>query len=130
MIEPKVNSLQFLHDKAAKMQAYLVDTYDSQNPNDLIQRLEYLQILVAESGQLLAESKWYQDKIVNGAIVESLKQAYDKSLSPSTINKYVNTTARDYNYLVNVFDRINSTATHQIDALRSIISYRKAEMQL
>src|SRR6185436_6963400 len=97
MIEPKVNTLQHLHDKAARMQAYLVETYDSQDPNGLIQRLEYLQILIAESGQLLSEAKWYQERIVNDTIMESIKKAYEEKLSPSTINKYVNSAAKDYN---------------------------------
>ena len=34
---------------------------------------------------------------------------------------------KEYNYLVNWLDRINATATHQLDALRTIISYRKTE---
>jgi hypothetical protein len=130
MIEPKVFSQQELAEKADRMQLFLECEYDSRNAEELIKRTEFLQILIAQSGRCLADAKWYQDKIVNGAIMESLKKAYEEKLSPSTINKFVMTAAKDYNYLVNVFDRINATATHQNESIRTIISYRKAEMQL
>lgn len=129
MIEPNVLSQQMLHDKARDMQLFLEEKYATE-ANDIMKRMGVMQILIAESGRCLADAKWYQDKIINGAIMESLKKAYEEKLSPSTINKFVTTAARDYNYLVNVFDRINATATHQNDSLRSLLSYKKAEMQM
>lgn len=130
MIEPKVLSIQDLHVKAENMQNFLEEKYDSRDAEKLIKRMEVLQILIAESGRCLADAKWYQDKMINSSIMESIKRAYEEKLSPSTINKFVATSAKEYNYLVNVFDRINASATHQNDSLRSILSYRKSEMQL
>lgn len=115
--------------KAIKMQEF-IETEIPTEPNDLIDRLNLLSVLIAQSSQMLADAKFYQDKLINGAIMESLKQEYNGKLSPSTINQYVKTEAKDANYLVNWIDRINATATHQIDAVRSIISYRKSEMNL
>ena len=86
--------------------------------------------MVAISGQLLAEAKRYQDEVVNGAIMTAIQNAYEQKLSPSTINKYVTTAAVEQNYLVNWINRINATAVHQIEALRSILSYRKSEMSI
>jgi hypothetical protein len=59
-----------------------------------------------------------------------MEQGLDKKLSPSLITKFVNTNAKEVNYLVNWADRVNASATHQLDAIRTIVSYRKAEMNL
>ena len=130
MIQPTVLTLPELHDKARDMQIFLEEKYDSKEGSVLIERMEVMQRLMAESGKCLADAKWYKEKIENDAIMESLKKSYEEKLSTSTINKYVTTVARDYNYLVNVFDRINASATHQSDALRTLLSYLKAQMTM
>ena len=118
-----------LKEKAEKMQTWL-ELKPGSEPNDLIDRAENLSVLIAQSGQCLADAKYLQDVVVNGAIMEALQKAYEERLSPSTINKFVTTAAKEFNYLVNWLDRINSTAVHQLDGVRTIISFRKAEMNL
>lgn len=122
-------SIEELENKAKTMQAFL-ETKSGSEPNELIERAEDLAVLIAVSGQCLADAKYLQDMVVNGAIMEALQKAYEERLSPSTINKFVTTSAKSQNYLVNLFDRINATATHQLDGIRSVLSYRKAEMTL
>ncbi len=118
-----------LTEKAEKMQLYLEQKPGSE-PNDLIERAENLSVLIAQSGQCLADARYLQDTVVNGAIMEALQKAYEERLSPSTINKFVTTAAKDTNYLVNLFDRLNSAAVHSLDGVRTILSYRKAELTL
>lgn len=115
--------------KADKFQKYLEEKTGSE-PNDLITRAENLSILIAQSGQCLADAKYLQDTVINGAIMEALKNAYEERLSPSVINKFVSTAGKEFSYCVNWLDRINATATHQLDSVRTLISYRKAEMQI
>lgn len=122
-------SIEDLQAKAISMQNYLESKCGTE-PNDIIERLENLNVLMSQSGKMLADAKYYRDAIVNGAIYEAIQKAYNEKLSTTTINKYVDTAAKEQNYLVNMFDRINATATHQIDSLRSILSYRKSEMTL
>lgn len=111
------------------MQSYL-EQQPGNEPNDLIDRMEKLNILVAQSGKMLADAEWYRDEMINSAIMKSIKEAMEEKLSATVLNQYIKTAARDYNYLARLIDRINATATHQIDATRSILSYRKAEMQI
>lgn len=59
--------------------------------------------------------------------MKALKEGYADQLTPSALNKFVNSLAKNENYLVNVFDRINASSTHQLDACRSVLSYRKVE---
>lgn len=111
------------------MQEYLEKPYKA-DPDELIERINYLGIMISQSGQCLADAKYYQDTIVNGVIMEAIQKAYEEKLSASTINKFVTTAAKDQNLLVNTFDRINASAVHQLDAIRTIISYKKSEMLL
>lgn len=119
-------TIEQLTAKAEKMQTFL-EVEPSEDIEKLLKRVDQLGILISQSGKMLADAKYYKDAIVNGAIMESLKQAYEEKLSASTINKFVETAAKEQAYLVNWIDRINSTATHQLDGIRTVISYRKAE---
>ena len=115
--------------KADKMQSFL-----EQKPSDqeegIIDRLELLQILMAQSGDCLANAKYLLDMRKNDSITQSLKEALAGDWSTTIIHKKIDALCREENFLVNRFDRINSSAVHQIDALRSILSYRKAQMTL
>jgi hypothetical protein len=115
-----------LTDKLEKMQAFL-ETKSGNEPHELIDRIELLSVLISQSGDCLADAKYLQDQIVHSEIMNALKSGYTEQLTASALNKFVNSLSKDENYLVNAFDRTNSAAVHQLDGLRSILSYRKAE---
>jgi len=122
-------SKEDLQKIAESMQAYL-ETEVGPDPQHLIDRAELLTILIAKSGQCLADAKYMQDQIINAGLLQAIGEGLETKLSPSLINKFVSTNAKDVNLLVNWFDRINSAATHQLDGIRTIISYKKAELNL
>ena len=122
-------SIDELKDKCKRMQEFLEKKSGSE-PNDLIERAENLMVLMAQSGQCLSDAKYLQDIAIGNAIQKSINLEYDKKLTPSTINKFVSAEAKEFNYLVNTFDRINAASTHQLDGLRSVLSYRKSEMNI
>lgn len=101
-----------------------------QQDEDLIERLENLQVLLAQSGKYLADAKLLRDEQVQQAIKGVVSDPDMVGLSNTLMNEYVKSSAKDLNYLVNSLDRINSSAVHQIDAIRSILSYRKSQMNL
>lgn len=122
-------SKEELNKLAEKMQVYL-ETDLGPDPEHLIDRAELLTILIAKSGQALAEAKFIQDMIINEGLLSAINQGLETKLSPSLVNKFVSSNAKDVNFLVNWLDRINSAATHQLDGIRTIISYKKAELNL
>jgi len=122
-------TIEQLKEKAEALSAWITKKHDT-DPEKLLERMDDLGRLMAVAGQCLADAKYYQDSVINGAIMEALSKAYEERLSPSTINKFVTTAAKDLNYLVNSFDRINASATHLLDAVRTAISYEKSKMNL
>lgn len=122
-------SIDELKEKAKKMQEFLEKKSGSE-PNDLIERAETLIVLIAQSGNCLADAKYVQDKAIGDAIQKAINLGYTAQLTPSAVNQFVKSEAKELNYLVNTFDRINATATHALDGVRSMLSYRKSEMNL
>lgn len=122
-------SIDELKEKAKKMQEFLEKKSGSE-PNDLIERAETLIVLIAQSGNCLADAKYVQDKAIGDAIQKAINLGYTAQLTPSAVNQFVKSEAKELNYLVNTFDRINATATHALDGVRSLLSYRKSEMNL
>ena len=59
-----------LETSLSKMQTYL-ETPAGLEPQDLLDRIEYLNILIAKSGQLLAQAKFIQDDIVNKGLLQT-----------------------------------------------------------
>jgi len=115
--------------KADKMQSFLEQKASDQEEG-LIDRLELLQVLLAQSGNYLAYSKYLLDMKKSDSITQSLKEALAGDWSTTIIHKKIDALCREENFLVNRFDRINSSASKQITALITILSYRKAQMNL
>jgi hypothetical protein len=124
-----MKTVEQLKELAEQMFDFLNEKYQTE-PEVMIGRLNRLSTLIPLAGQCLADARYFQDTVVNGAIMEAIQKAYEEKLSPSTINKFVTTAARDQNHLVNTFDRIGASAVHQQDSIRTILSYKKAELQL
>lgn len=112
--------------KAREMNLILLKESASE-PNDLIDRIEKLSALISESGECLADAKYILDSLVHSEIMKAIKEGYNETLSATTLNQFIKALAKEENYLVNSFDRINSAAVHQLDGCRSILSYRKTE---
>ena|SRR5688572_21519015 len=115
-----------LLEKARRMQSYLEEKPGTE-PNEIIEKIENLSILISQSGDLLSEAKYIQDSVISSEIMKALKEGYHDKLTATGLNKLINSLAKEENYLVNLFDRINAAATHQLDGCRSILSYRKTE---
>ena len=119
-----------LRDKVTKFNEFLQKTQCNDEASSMLERLEHLDILISQSGQYLADAKYFQDEIINGEVIDALKKSLEERLSATTINLYVKTCAKDINFLVNSLDRINRSATHQQAALITRISFVKSQMAM
>lgn len=123
-------SKEELKEKAEKFNAFLQKVQCNDEPAAMMGRLEHLDILISKSGECLADAKYFQDEMINGVVIDSLKKSLEKSLSATTINLYVKSCAKDINFLVNSLDRINRAAVHQQAALITRISFVKSQMSM
>lgn len=116
--------------EAQYIQDYL-DITCSENPEEMAERIRVLSVYMARSGMMLADAKKLYNKKVASEIGETIiKIAKEQYLSATAQNKLVKAIAQDEQYLVDWLDRINRTCTHQIDALRSLLSYEKEQLRL
>jgi hypothetical protein len=94
-------------------------------PNDMLNRMQNLETMMAQAGQYYSECKMHYDNIVKETILASMDKEEYKDISASTLNMFIKAASGEWNFLVNSFDRINAAAVHQHDGLRTRISYVK-----
>ena len=122
--------MQNLLEEAEKMQNYL-EIECSDNIAEIIERIKTLSAYLARSGNMLAEAKRIYKRKVTSEIANTIIDiAKENFLSAKAQNALVDAIAEDEAFLVDKLDRINSSCVHQIDALRSILSYEKASLKL
>ncbi len=86
---------------------------------------------IARSGKLLADAKFHLNTKKKDEIFQVLsKIAKQAGATNTAINEIIKSLCREEQYLVDWADRVNATATHQLDWVRSVISKAKEEMRL
>jgi hypothetical protein len=122
---------EFLNDKCDKMFEYLKAQVPSMDKEELvIERLMHLGRMLSESGEYKAVAQYKVDSVIHGEIGRAIAGIATEKISASTLNAYIKAAAKDWNYFVNAFDRINSAAGKQIMALQTVISYEKQKMSI
>lgn len=127
-------TLEELTDKAEKMIDFLqkpLPKNDSPDYHDsLIKRLDTLNIAMTQSGEYRTAAEYKIDCVIDLEIGEKIAEIMDGKLATSTVNMWIKSKAREWTRLKNAFDRVNSASVHQIDAIRSILSWEKAKINL
>lgn len=78
---------------------------------------------------LSAETKAQAKKLLELARLRAFNEMQGKDLPPSTFNKVIDMHCSEELGIYEYADRLNAGITHEIDILRSILSYRKEEMR-
>lgn len=116
------------NDHYSRMIKYLSEPLDINNYDYLLDRLNKLGILLAKSSEYLVECNYKIDEVIDIECAVNI-ELLDK-YSASTFNMMIKAKAKDWTRLKVGFERCNSTAVHQIDGIRSILSFEKAKMNL
>lgn len=113
------------HEEATEMQAYL-ETLPEDNPDALSERIKILAVYQARSGYMLAEAKKTLSEKKKAEIVNTIIAiAKENYLSAKAQNALVDSIATDEQFMVDWLDRINAACKHQLDAVRSLLSFEK-----
>lgn len=119
----------------AQIQQVISRKVDINNPTDCMHKLEQISTLLASGSTCIAHSK----NILLKARKEALDRIYlakegdkelKKVLSPSIVNKFLETRTIDEETLFTECERNYSAIVHSGDFLRSILSCIKEEMRI
>jgi len=122
--------LEALETESKEIDAYLNITC-SDDMNEVVERGNNLAVYISRTGKMLADAKFHKDRKLKSSVFQILHETGKLAgLSVTTLNKLIDANCETENYMVNWIDRMNRTATHQMEWCRTLISKAKEEMRL
>lgn len=119
-----------LQEEAQKIQEYL-DIECSENPEEVLERIRAIMPYISRTAFMLAEAKKALRRKKASEISNTIINiAKEQCLSAKVQNTLIDSIAEEEAYLVDWLDRLNAAATHQVDALRSILSYERENLRI
>lgn len=119
-----------LQEEAQQIQDYL-DITCSENPEEVLERIRAIMPYISRTAFMLAEAKKALRRKKASEISNTIINiAKEQCLSAKVQNTLIDSIAEDEAYLVDWLDRLNAAATHQVDALRSILSYEREQLRI
>lgn len=119
-----------LQEEAKQISYYLQITCQN-NPQEIQQRIADTMVYVARTGEMLATAKRMLRRRKSEEIQNTiLTIARENCLSAKVQNALLDSIAEEEAFLVDTLDRLNAAATHQLDALRTLLSYEREGMRL
>lgn len=116
-------------DEIKEIQAYL-EVECSNNPIEVMERMSTISVYMARTGEMLADAKKALREKKSSEINNTIINIAKKQCLSATVQKaLVESIAENEAYLVDRLDRLNAACTHQLDALRSQLSYLKEELR-
>jgi hypothetical protein len=103
----------------------------SEDAEEAVARGNELAAYIARSGKLLADAKYHLNEKMKDEIMYTIRDTAKQAGATSTaINAIVKSLCKREQYLVDWSERVNRSATHQLDWCRTLISKAKEEMKL
>lgn len=119
-----------LQEEAQQIQDYL-DITCSENPEEVLERIRAIMPFISRTAFMLAEAKKALRRKKASEISNTIINiAKEQCLSAKVQNTLIDSIAEDEAYLVDWLDRLNAAATHQVDALRSILSFERENLRI
>ncbi len=117
-------------EEAQQIQGYL-DTTCSENPEEVLEKIRVIMPYISRTAFMLAEAKKdlraKKSDEIQAQICEIVNLQF---LSAKVQNALLDSIAKEEAYLVDWLERLNAAATHQVDALRSILSYEREQLRI
>lgn len=119
-----------LKEETRQISDYLQTTCQG-NPQEIQQRIADTMVYVARTGEMLATAKQQLRRRKSEEIQNTIIAiAKENCLSAKVQNALLDSIAEEEAFLVDTLDRLNAAATHQLDALRTLLSYEREGMRL
>jgi energy-converting hydrogenase Eha subunit C len=118
-----------MKEEAKKIQDYL-DITVSGDPAEIVDRIATLMGYMSRTGEMYAHAKKLLRARKTSEISKTiLAIAKEQFLSATVQNALLDSICEEEAFMVDWFERINRSCTHQLDALRSLLSYEKEQMR-
>lgn len=116
-------------DELRNIDSYLNITC-SEQIEEIAERGNDLAVFIARSGKLLADAKYHLNEKMKDEVFETIREAGKQAKATSTaVNQIIKSLCKEQQYLVDWCERVNRSATHQLDWCRTLISKAKEEMK-
>lgn len=103
----------------------------SEQVQECVFRGNDLAVYIARTGKLLADAKYHLNAKKKTEVFDTLRDTASRAGATSkAVNAIIDSLCKDEQYLVDWSERMNRTATHQLEWCRTLISKAKAEMAL
>jgi len=119
-----------MKEEAQKIQDYL-DITVSSDPAEIVYRIATLMTYMSRSGEMFAHAKkLLRAKKTNEISKTIIAIAKVQCLSATVQNALLDSICEEEAFMVDWLERLNKSCTHQLDALRSLLSYEKEQMRM
>jgi protein-disulfide isomerase-like protein with CxxC motif len=95
----------------------------------VIERGNELAVIIARTGYMLAQAKNNMNEKMQSEVMNALRRIAKETpfATSRTVNSLVDTLCREERFLVDWIERLNRTATHQLDWCRTLVSKAKQD---
>lgn len=108
-----------------EIESFLQEGYNPDSGQECTERAAQLAVYMSRSSKMLADAKYHLDRLTQSEIMEILRKQLQQHLGTSTINKMIEASCKDLNYLVNRLTEINKSTKYQLELMRTFISQAK-----
>ncbi|MEP7198027.1 MAG: hypothetical protein ABI851_16025 [Saprospiraceae bacterium] len=122
----KIHTQEHITERLDTIQGILEAEYAGDEGHIVNERLQQIATYMAESGKLKADADFHFQAKLNSEIMAAIKGLLPDYSSASLQNQFVKSLAKDEQHLATYADRVNRSCTHQIEVMRTQISYLKA----
>lgn len=119
-----------MEDEIKEISDYLNITC-STNPVEISERISVIMVYMMRTSEMLADAKKMLRRKKSNEIQNTIiRIAKENCLSAKVQNALLDSIAEEESYLVDRLDRLNASCVHQLDSLRSLLSYEKESLRL
>lgn len=116
--------------EAIEIDSFLQETM-SEMAEEAVMRGNDLAVYIARSGKMLADAKYHLNTAKKDDVLDVLRDtAKNAKATSKATNALIDSICKEEQYLVDWCERLNRSATHQLDWCRTLISKAKEEMRL
>ena len=121
-----ITPIDKISNELAAIDSYLNITM-SEEVQEAVLRGNDLAVYIARTGKLLADAKYHLNGKKKSEVFDTLRETASRAGATSkAVNAIIDSLCKDVDWC----ERLNRTATHQLEWCRTVISKAKAEMAL